>query len=265
MERFDNGNIKLKCEMKGEIQHGDCIAYFESGKISYISKYSNGELDGVSTFFHSNGVKHWEVNFKNGVKEGKISYYDSLERLYQTSEFKESILNGTSYEFYEDGSLKTKAEYHVGELNGQLLRYNAKGNVVYDSYYSAGVIQDYKEYDDLGLLVEEMLKYEISHAFRNDHVEIFMRLLNPKYSVMMVEFYVFEPDNSKDSNLEIKESLFSESGNIQYNMVIPQGEDSVNLVGFIYDMEPVNDGEEVVVKNKIKFSYPIVVSSGQQH
>ena len=258
VERFESGGIQLKCEMRDEVQHGECIAYFKSGKPRYVSNYSNGTLDGLTTYFHPNGSKHWEVDFQNGIKEGKVNYYDSVGQLYQTSEFVNSVLEGTSYEYYSDGAVKTKANYHDGELNGQLLRYNAEGKTVYESHFVAGVLKDYKEYNDQGVLIGEMLKYEISHAIADKkEVEISIDLLNPRYPVMMVEFYDYKSQVNTGSSPNVIETLFSENGNVQYMFELPQGENSIPLTGIIYDMEPVNGGKEVVVRNKIQFLYRI--------
>lgn len=261
LETFDNGNVKLKCETKNGLNHGDCIAYFETGEIRYVSKNTNGTLDGLTTYYHRNGLKHWEVNFKTGVKEGKVDYYDSIGRIYQTSEFRNSLLDGTSYEFYLDGSVKTKADYSKGELNGQLLRYSTDGNVLYNSNYSLGLLKDYQEYDMEGNLIDQLLKYRITHTLGDkNEVIVSIDLLNPMYPVMMVEFYDFESVHTEESSPKVIETLFSEEQNVQFKFKVHQGEQTSRISGIIYDMEPVNDGEEIVVRNGVQFSYEFELS-----
>lgn len=79
VEYFENGNIKSKGRMIGDLAHGIMTTYFENGQISSIYNYDMGKKNGLMKIFNRNGeintYKYFlndELFFAQIFKNGKI-------------------------------------------------------------------------------------------------------------------------------------------------------------------------------------------------
>jgi len=166
---------------KGKL-HGNQKSFTAKGKLYLVSLYQYGELiresyyddkgvfleeisfldQGITartTLKHSNGKPYINVDYKNGVKQGKYEEFD----FYGTKIIDGHYLNGKPHgdwkwyypngalritgsvindkyhgewtKYYKDGQLQDKYSYVLGALNG-----------VWESYYKDGTIEDTIEY-----------------------------------------------------------------------------------------------------------------------
>ena len=51
----EDGNVRLKCELKNGIRHGKCYHYYPSGAVQVISNWVEGVKDGESIEYFENG------------------------------------------------------------------------------------------------------------------------------------------------------------------------------------------------------------------
>ncbi|MCE7992159.1 MAG: hypothetical protein HEP71_09275 [Roseivirga sp.] len=257
IESYPSGQIKLKCQKSDGLIEGVCVSFYENGQVEFYSRYTQGERHGVSDFFHPNGVKHWSASFENGIKNGKIDYYDSMGVKYQSAQVKDNQLDGVNYEYYKDGTIKTKAMYTDGQLDGELLRYNDQGSTIYTARYKNGDIEDFKEYGSAGKLELEMLKFSIGHDISDTgEVELYIEVHNPQFDILLIEIFDYI-DIPSDSVLNVQDEFFSVESLIKYPIIWPEGRESIELIGYIYDVDSLENGEGAVIKNEIDFYYKI--------
>jgi hypothetical protein len=257
IESYPSGEVKLKCQKNDGVIDGACISFYKNGQMKAYDRYTQGERHGVSDFFHPNGIKHWSANYENGIKNGKIDYYDSTGTKYQTAQVKDNQLDGLNYEYYEDGTIKTKAEYANGLLNGELFRYDDQGNTIYTARYNEGSIEDFKEYSSDGKLKLEMLKLAVGHSISNTgEVELHIEVLNPQFDLLLIEIFDYI-DIPSDSILNVQDEFFSAESLIKYPIIWPEGRESVELFGYVYDLDSLDDGGGVVIMNEVQFYHKI--------
>jgi antitoxin component YwqK of YwqJK toxin-antitoxin module len=63
-----------------------------------------------------------------------FTYFDS-EQIQQVKTFKDGILNGPMYAWYEDGTRAMQANYSNGYLHGRFLAWSDYGDIVYDIFF----------------------------------------------------------------------------------------------------------------------------------
>lgn len=132
-EYFDNGNIKVDCELDGELDHGKRIYYFKDGQINEIHNYKQGVLHGEWKFFnhggrpvlfktYRDGILHGEyrrysgvgfpwvdiVNYENGLKQGECRNYvgEKYDVLTSICYFVDDEIQDETKEYNPDGSFK---------------------------------------------------------------------------------------------------------------------------------------------------------------
>ncbi len=97
VERFENGNIKEKCEIIDSLKNGKCIKYYEeNSKISSITTWENDTLNGIAKYYDSNGELMELYTWENGRKIGPFKKY------------------------YNNGNIKIEGNYYLGEFDGSI-------------------------------------------------------------------------------------------------------------------------------------------------
>ena len=89
-------------------------SYYPSGKIKQVYKYLN---DNDTCLFDT-----FYTYYENGVLEAKI-VYDSFGRM-----------NGIAYVYYPSGGLKSSITYLKNLAQGEQIRYDSLGNLIYKGY-----------------------------------------------------------------------------------------------------------------------------------
>lgn len=79
VEFYENGSIKSKGRMIGDLAHGTRTTYFENGQIEAISNYDMGEKNGLMKIYYPNGeIDRYlyflkdEIFYDQFFKDGKI-------------------------------------------------------------------------------------------------------------------------------------------------------------------------------------------------
>lgn len=102
---------------KNQVLEGEHIRYILSfeGKLKVKEYYTDGTLEGK-----------------------KEAHFVGTGNLYSVEMYKNGVLNGPSVTFYENGLLKTKSKYIMGELDGKVKQWNEKGQLVTKEFYKNG-------------------------------------------------------------------------------------------------------------------------------
>ena len=70
-EFYPSGQIKSEIDFSNGKVNGQVKTYFENGKTSEISSWTNDLRNGFSKFFYDNGTVYQEENYKNGKLNGE--------------------------------------------------------------------------------------------------------------------------------------------------------------------------------------------------
>ncbi|MBI3211668.1 MAG: hypothetical protein HYZ47_03160 [Simkania negevensis] len=93
----------------GKIE-GERKVYAPSGEPISIENYHNNVLEGLATYFQ-NGCRYLEVNYRNGLKDGKERHYVDGETIVEETEWMDGQKHGPSI-IYFDGMSKTRWYYN---------------------------------------------------------------------------------------------------------------------------------------------------------
>ncbi|MCW3085526.1 MAG: hypothetical protein JWP12_2892 [Bacteroidetes bacterium] len=88
--------------------------YYENGHLSQVSEISNGKYDGITTFYHKNGVLWAEWEYKNNVHWNVAFNYNDKSEAQEKGTLKDGT--GTLYSYEDDGKLARIWHYENGEL-----------------------------------------------------------------------------------------------------------------------------------------------------
>jgi antitoxin component YwqK of YwqJK toxin-antitoxin module len=250
IDKYENGQVKLECEFIKGKRNGKCTGYYPNGDIEYISFYENDTLSGVSKFFHKNGQLHWVVKFEKGLKNGEVKYRDSLGRIYQISTFKNNRLNEKSFSLYPNGSVKEEVNFLNGRLDGTYIEYFEDGNVKTKAQYGKDTLLDFVKYDSLGNLIDHDIKYELEDYSKDSLLELNITVSNKEFDVVGLELST----RSKSDTLKPLETVYSKSNKLSIKKRIDRNfQDTVYLK--IIEIENIEGREKGVIRSVKRFKY----------
>jgi antitoxin component YwqK of YwqJK toxin-antitoxin module len=177
-EYYPGGNLWKQGKMnKDSILIDTLKLFWENKKIQEIRVYDSiGILNGYSFLFDSNGNKEYMVYFKAGSP------------------------TGYTYEYYPNGSLKTKA-YHWGEQVGNTYHYDLSGNVDTFSFFGldkSSLIE--KHYSGKKLIRQRYESYFIDSILpSSDREYMNIAILSAKPPFESVELFIYKLDSSGKS------------------------------------------------------------------
>jgi hypothetical protein len=200
-------------------------------------------LDGFSTFYHKNGALNWKVKFSNGKKNGIVRYYDSIGNIFQYSTFKNNELNGVSKKFYTEGNVEKIMFYKNGILHGEFISYYKSGQIKNRIEFNNGVETYYIQYDSLGNITNETIKFEI--AEKNERIVFTIK--NPLYSTRGVRIYHMDSLNSTVKKIE----AFSAKKKLSIDL---KNFTNDTIVGELFELDTLNDSSGIV-KRVERFKY----------
>lgn len=247
IETYQDGSKKLECEITQGLKNGNCVGYFQNGKIEFQANYLNDTLDGPKKYFHENGNFHYEVNYSKGKNSGFIKFYDEKGYLYQKSEILNDQLNGDSYSYYPNGNIKTKMTYVNGSLHGFFYSYFEEGQKKIISEWSEGEQIEFYEYDIDGKLINHLIKYDLERK----NGQLIIKVTNQKFDFVGLRMGIL---NSK-GDFELQKRYFSENGS--FVIKIPDKDFPSDIYYFtLFEVEAFeNDPNEGIVKSKVEFQY----------
>jgi hypothetical protein len=81
VEKYDNGIVYMRGNVRGGIRHGQWLTFYSDGKPWSEGTYINGKREGYGVAWYQNGNKHEEGYYKNGRKVGKWKYWNETGEL----------------------------------------------------------------------------------------------------------------------------------------------------------------------------------------
>lgn len=138
------------------------VKRYDNGNIQYEGFVVNNTLDSIYKEYYSNGVLKEEGVYKN------CEYKTNYRKIVQASTCGgpaklDSILigikNGTWKDYYENGKLKSEANYFCGIEQGNFFYYYENGAISTIDFYDAGDLNISQEYNENKTL-EEIIYYD---------------------------------------------------------------------------------------------------------
>lgn len=151
LEFNKEGYIIKKIDYKSDLIDGASFEWGRNGRLLKHQEYKNGQLDGRTLICYDNGFIQEESEYKEGKKNGVSIWYSYADKMqgpkavmytYQEGKFEgpqevyyengclksvkmfsNNVANGSAFELYEDGSVKTESTYKNGELKGKVKEY----------------------------------------------------------------------------------------------------------------------------------------------
>lgn len=116
-------------------------AYIKLFKITTIitTKNKQGKLDGESVAY-LNGKVNIKGEFKNGLREGSLTYYYPNGAVKSKGVYINDKIEGELLNYFENGTLRYKGFYKKGKLYGDEYFYYPNKNI--DAFHSYDVLQN---------------------------------------------------------------------------------------------------------------------------
>ena len=122
-----NGRLLSKQEYKAGQLDGRTVICYDNGFMQEESEYKEGKKNGVTIWYSyadkMQGPKAVMYTYVNGQFEGPQEVYYESGYLKSVKMFSENVANGSAYELYEDGSVKSECTYKKGEIKGKMKEY----------------------------------------------------------------------------------------------------------------------------------------------
>lgn len=108
----------------------EILAFFKNGKKSLEQGYKDGLLDGKTTYYFSNGKIAEETSYINGDTHGIMKEYYPNGNLEIEQNWSYDFIHGKSKFFYPNGQLRRITNYHFDEKHGKDIWYSDKGAIL---------------------------------------------------------------------------------------------------------------------------------------
>ena len=155
---------------KGRLR--DMKFYDKDGKIISNSTSRNGS--GNFTYFDPEGNKTSEGYFtKEGMRNGKSTFYYRNGKVKSTAEYKEGLLQGEKISYYVNGALAAKNLYKDDEQNGYQITYYMNSNKKHEGELQNGYrVGLHIDYDILGNVYSKT-------DYKNGDIEGYLEYYHP--------------------------------------------------------------------------------------
>lgn len=132
-DQLDNHCVEIKT---GAPLNGLLKAYYPSGKVDAEINYVNGMKDGKYKLYYESGALRSSGVYLNGLANGRLTSYYEDGTLKVETQVSDGLWDGVRRTYYNDGTLLSEEEFSQGKKNGVQQFYDKDGNptlrVVYD-------------------------------------------------------------------------------------------------------------------------------------
>jgi len=126
---YPNGNIRSEITMKRGHYHGRATFHYDDGTILMECTYVNDSLDGLMTRYYETGTRKEMMFYKKNRPDSIYRLWNPQEKLLVECFYRDSLLNGSYREFYNNGQIKSSGQYNHGQMEGQWLFYDQNGYI----------------------------------------------------------------------------------------------------------------------------------------
>lgn len=150
----ENGIVRDDGNYKENVYHGEWIEYYETGELYLKINYTEGKKNGKATYFFKDGTISQQGEFINDEQEGVWKSFDKNNNLKSETTFSKGKYHGEA-KFYANGIVVNSGEYANGSKIGNWKFFDNKGR--FSSKIDFGsVVEDKKEsYSDNSAEIEK--------------------------------------------------------------------------------------------------------------
>jgi len=129
-DSLNTETVLAKGRVEKDMRIGEWVHYYpENGKVMSKVNYTKNLLNGTAVGYDSSGALFSEVEYKNGIADGKCTYYyKGTKDKWVVLQFAADTFTGFVNTFYEDGKIKRKTKSPSGDLIQ--ICYDRNGNVI---------------------------------------------------------------------------------------------------------------------------------------
>ncbi|MCB1171567.1 MAG: toxin-antitoxin system YwqK family antitoxin [Leptospiraceae bacterium] len=133
---YSNGKLMARGPYDGARQ-GNWTFYHSNGQKKAEGQFKNGKMTGKWVFYYTDGVKKSEGEYTNNYKEGQWVLFDSKGRKTSEGPYRGGYKHGTWTEYYPGGGIFSKGEYVRDIAHGQWTFYFKEGQLYQSGRYNA--------------------------------------------------------------------------------------------------------------------------------
>jgi len=123
---------------KNGIKTGEWVEYgSKKGKLSTITAYVEGKLNGNYFEFDDRGYLVTQASFINDQLDGKVIKY-KYGKAIEISNYKKGLLHGKKSLFHRNGNLQEEIDYNNDVIDGSMKFYNESGDLTMEYTYKNG-------------------------------------------------------------------------------------------------------------------------------
>ena len=149
---MDNGLYTVK--FSDEPITGKVYGYFgevKPLKKVYVGNLLNGKIEGRwKSYFHSNGKKEFDYNFKNGKEDGLFTQWNENGQKRFEGTYKDGKEDGLWTYWNENGQKKSDVTYKDGEFDGLSMDWYENGQKSYETTWKDGKVISHKRWNEDG-------------------------------------------------------------------------------------------------------------------
>ena len=110
---------------------------YDVDRITKISSYVNGVLNGLVTEFSKREQVSRKTNYRDGLKHGRETVHE-FGRMLEESYYENGQLEGTYFEYHANGNVKREIQYQNGLQHGIFKYFDQDGNLTLEYEYANG-------------------------------------------------------------------------------------------------------------------------------
>ena len=134
-EQLDSQCVEIKT---GAPLNGLLKTYFPTGKVQAEVNYANGMRDGKYKIYYESGALRSAGVYLNGKANGRLTNYYEDGTLETETQVADGLWDGLRRTYYQDGTIKSEEEFAQGKKNGVQQFYYEDGKPYLRLVYNLG-------------------------------------------------------------------------------------------------------------------------------
>lgn len=164
----ENGNVKQFLEILNARANGTYCEWHENGKMSLMARVISGNpdvtvlaekswlFDGPSYVWDEDENQLAEINYSQGSLEGQSTYFHPNGSIWKKIPYCKNQLEGALEIFTKTGELLQSSSYIQGKKNGVSLRYWNPQQIAAEEEFCRGKLENGQYFDQTGALIAEV-------------------------------------------------------------------------------------------------------------
>jgi antitoxin component YwqK of YwqJK toxin-antitoxin module len=135
---------------ESELYTGILFEKYENDQLQYEMNFKDGNLHGLSKWYHENGQIMFERNYIDGKEEGLWKLYYETGQLEQEGNYKDDKRDGLWKIYYKNGQENWVGNRKDGKTYGVWKRYYENGNLMIEEQHKDGELISSICFDEQG-------------------------------------------------------------------------------------------------------------------